>query len=244
MVNLAVAADNLQSIAPPATDSAVQGEEFAILGVPPTVPPPITRKHATKVIVNLEVREVTKRLADGVDYVFWTFGGDVPGRFIRIREGDVVEFHLNNHPDNKMPHNIDLHAVSGPGGGAAASFTAPGHSSQFTFTALNPGLFVYHCATAPVGLHVGNGMYGLILVEPKEGLPPVDREYYVMQGEFYTTGKYGEQGLQGFDLDKAVDEKRLTSCSTARSALWSEKMRWSQKPGKRSAFTWAMADPT
>jgi nitrite reductase (NO-forming) len=181
--------------------------ENAVLTSAPNVPPPLTRKQEAKVIINLEVQEVSKRLADGVEYVFWTFGGDVPGKFIRIREGDEVEFHLNNHQDSKMPHNIDLHAVTGPGGGAASSFTAPGHSSQFSFKALNPGLFVYHCATAPVGMHVGNGMYGLILVEPKEGLPPVDHEYYVMQGEFYTAGKYGEEGLQAFDTDKAVDEK-------------------------------------
>jgi len=190
-----------------AADSEIQGQEIAMLAQAPNVPPPIMRKHATRVIVNLEVREVTKRLADGVDYVFWTFGGDVPGSFIRIREGDLVEFHLNNAPDSKMPHSIDLHAVTGPGGGAAATFTAPGHSSQFSFTALNPGLYVYHCATAPVGMHIANGMYGLILVEPKEGLPPVDREFYVMQGEFYTAGRFGEEGLQPFDLEKAVDER-------------------------------------
>jgi nitrite reductase (NO-forming) len=106
-----------------------------------------------------------------------------------------------------MPHNIDLHAVTGPGGGAASSFTAPGHVSQFSFKAINPGLYVYHCATAPVGMHVGNGMYGLILVEPSEGLPPVDKEYYVMQGDFYTQGKFGEEGLQAFDQGKAEDEK-------------------------------------
>jgi nitrite reductase (NO-forming) len=190
-----------------AADSEIQGQEIAVLAQAPNVPPPILRKYATKVIVNLEVRETTKHLADGVDYVFWTFGGDVPGSFIRIREGDLVEFHLNNAPDSKMPHSIDLHAVTGPGGGAAATFTAPGHSSQFSFTALNPGLYVYHCATAPVGMHIANGMYGLILVEPKEGLPPVDREFYVMQGEFYTAGRFGEEGLQAFDLDKAIDER-------------------------------------
>ncbi|MBS0663823.1 MAG: nitrite reductase, copper-containing [Verrucomicrobia bacterium] len=181
--------------------------EQAILTTPPHVPPPFKRKYSARVVVNLEVREVVKRLADGVEYTFWTYGGTVPGRFIRIREGDVVEFHLNNHPSSKLPHNIDLHAVTGPGGGAASTFTAPGHSSQFTFQALNPGLFVYHCATAPVPMHIGNGMYGLILVEPKEGLPPVDKEYYVMQGEFYTTGKYGEEGLQSFDMAKAIDER-------------------------------------
>ena len=157
--------------------------------------------------MELEVREVVKRMADGVDYLFWTFGGEVPGLFIRVREGDLVEFHLGNHQTSKMPHNIDLHAVTGPGGGAASSFTAPGHKSQFSFKAINPGLYVYHCATAPVGMHVANGMYGLILVEPKEGLPVVDREYYVMQGEFYTKGKFGEERLQPFDMEKAIDEK-------------------------------------
>ena len=189
------------------TDPSVSGEEVAVLTQAPQVPPPIKRSHPTKIIVNLEVKEVVRKLADGVEYLFWTFGGNVPGSFIRIREGDLVEFHLNNHQSNKMPHNIDLHAVTGPGGGAASSFTAPGHSSQFSFKALNPGLYVYHCATAPVGMHVGNGMYGLILVEPKEGLPPVSKEYYVMQGEFYTMGRFGEEGLQIFDQNKAVDEK-------------------------------------
>lgn len=105
-----------------------------------------------------------------------------------------------------MPHNIDLHAVTGPGGGAVSSFTAPGHSSVFAFKALNPGLYVYHCATAPVGMHIANGMYGMILVEPKEGLDPVDREYYVMQGEFYTQGAYGDEGLQPFSMEKALQE--------------------------------------
>ena len=185
----------------------VQGQEEAVLTDAPNVPPPITRTHATKVIVNLEVQEVEKRLADGVTYVFWTFGGSVPGKFIRVREGDSVEFHLSNHQNNKLPHNIDLHAVTGPGGGAASSFTAPGHSSQFSFRVLNPGLYVYHCATAPVGMHVANGMYGLIYVQPKEGLPKVDHEYYVMQGDFYTKGKFGEEGLQPFDMEKAIDEK-------------------------------------
>ncbi|MBI3541949.1 MAG: nitrite reductase, copper-containing [Deltaproteobacteria bacterium] len=185
----------------------IEGQENAILADAPNVPPPITRRHATKVIVNLEVKEVEGRLADGVRYTFWTFGGKVPGKFIRIREGDLVEFHLNNHPDNKMPHNIDLHAVTGQGGGAGASLTAPGHSSVFSFKALNPGLYVYHCATAPVAMHIANGMYGMILVEPADGLPKVDHEYYVMQGDFYTKGPNGQQGLQPFSMEKAIQER-------------------------------------
>lgn len=197
-----LAATNKENIAEPVT-----GEEAAVLTDAPAVPPPITRTHATKLILHLEVKEMEARLADGVSYTFWTFGGKVPGKFMRIREGDVVEFHLDNHPDNKLPHNIDLHAVTGPGGGAASSLTAPGHSSVFSFKALNPGLYVYHCATAPVAMHVANGMYGLILVEPKGGLPKVDHEYYVMQGDFYTSGATGEQGLQPFNMAKAIAEK-------------------------------------
>ncbi|PZP28874.1 MAG: nitrite reductase, copper-containing [Roseateles depolymerans] len=179
----------------------------AVLTSPPHVPPPITRKYPAKVIVELEVVEKEMPISEGVTYTFWTFGGTVPGSFIRVRQGDTVEFHLKNHPSSKMPHNIDLHGVTGPGGGAASSFTAPGHESQFTFKALNEGIYVYHCATAPVGMHVANGMYGLILVEPPDGLPKVDHEYYVMQGDFYTTGKYREKGLQPFDMEKAIDEK-------------------------------------
>ncbi len=178
----------------------------AELTTPPMVPAPISRTKPAKVIVRLEVTEVEKEIAEGVKYTFWTFGGSVPGKFIRIRQNDEVEFHLMNHPDSKNPHNIDLHAVTGPGGGASASFTAPGHETVFNFKALNPGLFVYHCATAPVGMHIANGMYGLILVEPEKGLPPVDKEYYVMQGDFYTKGKFGAPGLQPFDMEKALEE--------------------------------------
>jgi nitrite reductase (NO-forming) len=184
-----------------------QGEPIrAVLTNPPEVPPPVNRKHPAKVIVDLEVKELDMEISEGVKYTFWTFGGTVPGSFIRIRQGDTVEFHLKNHPSSKMPHNIDLHGVTGPGGGASSSFTAPGHETQFTFKALNQGLYIYHCATAPVGMHVANGMYGLILVEPPEGLPPVDKEFYVVQGDFYTVGKYREKGYQPFDMQKAIDE--------------------------------------
>jgi nitrite reductase (NO-forming) len=132
-----------------APNTEIVGQEVAVLTEAPNVPPPITRTNATKVIVNLDVIEKTMRLADGVDYTMWTFGGSMPGRFIRVREGDQVELHLRNDKHSTMPHNIDLHAVTGPGGGAASSLTIPGGESVFTFAALNPGLYVYHCATAP-----------------------------------------------------------------------------------------------
>ncbi len=188
------------------SSNAPVSSQKAVLTDAPLVPPPTKRTKPAKLIVELEVTEVNLPISEGVEYTFWTFGGKVPGKFIRVRQGDTVEFHLMNHPDSRFPHNIDLHAVTGPGGGAASSNTAPGRQTQFTFQALNPGLYVYHCATAPVGEHVANGMYGLILVEPAGGLAPVDREYYVVQSDFYTVGKYREQGHQPFDMVKAIEE--------------------------------------
>ena len=184
----------------------IRGEEKAVLTAAPNVPAPITRDYATKVIVELETIEKKMRLADGVDYTFWTFGGNVPGNFIRVREGDLVEFTLKNHAHSSVPHNIDLHAVTGPGGGAAATLTIPGGDSKFSFRALNPGLYVYHCAVSPVPMHIANGMYGLILVEPQGGLPKVDREFYVMQSEFYA--KPGAAGQpHTLDMERGVDER-------------------------------------
>ena len=197
--------DNAQSKVDASTIK-VTGTMEAELTSPPFVPAPVGDRDAKKLIVNMEILEEEGTMTDGVTCVYWTFGGTVPGSFIRTRVGDEVEFTLSNHPENKLPHNIDLHAVTGPGGGAASSFVAPGHSKTFSFKTLNPGLYVYHCATAPVGMHIANGMYGLILVEPKGGLPKVDKEYYIMQGDFYTKGENGEPGLQTFDMKKAVDE--------------------------------------
>ena len=191
----------------PATDIVAEGEqEMAELTSPPYVPKPVGTRAAKKLKVDLEIIEQEGEIMDGTKYLFWTFGGTVPGSFIRTRVGDEVEFTLKNHQDNKLPHNIDLHAVTGPGGGAAASLVAPGQQRTFSFKCLNPGLYVYHCAQAPVPLHVANGMYGLILVEPEGGLPPVDKEYYVMQGDFYTDGAYGAGGTQAFNQEKALKE--------------------------------------
>ena len=198
--------------AAPATDPADLGPprgapiEEAMLA-PPNVPPPIHRGYPARVIVRLETREVVKEIADGVRYDFWTFNGTVPGPMIRVRQGDTVELHLKNAADSHMAHNIDLHAVMGPGGGAAVSMTPPGHESVFTFKALRAGLYIYHCATPPVPMHIANGMYGLILVEPPQGLPKADREYYVVQGDFYTTGAYHAPGLQTFDMQKLLLEQ-------------------------------------
>lgn len=157
--------------------------------------------------LELETREVTARIADGTAYEFWTFNGQVPGPMLRVRVNDTVELTLRNAGDSSQPHSIDLHAVTGPGGGAVLTQTKPGEAHAFTFKALNPGLYVYHCATPHIPSHVANGMYGLILVEPDGGLPPVDREFYVVQGEIYTDKELGDAGLHGYSLANLFDER-------------------------------------
>lgn len=233
------------------------------------IPPPITRKENTTVVVNLEARQVIAELAPGTTYEYWTYNDTVPGPFIRVKEGDIVEVHLSHihdhmgtHASNDFPatftidafappsaeahgdeedshtanmpmdtmtgsssdahqmsaeeaahnaaghgeHSIDLHAVMGPGGGSTLSKTKPDETTVFQFKAQRAGLFIYHCASQHIPTHIANGMYGMILVEPKEGLRPVDKEFYVMQADMYTTGVFGQKGHQAFDLKKLESE--------------------------------------
>lgn len=154
--------------------------------------------------VFLEAQEIESSLDEDLTYSYWTYSGTVPGPMMRVTEGDTVNIHLKNDSTNLNPHSIDLHAVNGPGGGAVDTEVHPGEEALFTFTAQNPGLYVYHCASPDVAQHVANGMYGMILVEPKEGLPEVDKEFYVVQGEFYSILDRGETGktqLSGEKMD-------------------------------------------
>ena len=173
---------------------------------PDDLPGPLNRSKPDHVQVELQTVEVEGRLADGTSYHYWTFNGKVPGPFIRVRVGDTVDVSLKNSIDSTMIHSVDFHAVTGPGGGAVATQTNPGEETHFTFKALNPGLYVYHCATPMVAHHIANGMYGLILVEPEGGLPPVDREFYVMQGEIYTAEPLNQKGETTFSEEKLLDE--------------------------------------
>lgn len=174
---------------------------------PTDLPPPLTRREPETVRVDLETVEIEARLDANSTYRFWTFNGTVPGPFVRVRVRDTVEVHLRNHKDSWMTHNVDFHAASGPGGGAEATTADPDEERAFRFKALRPGIYVYHCAVPPVALHMANGMYGMILVEPEEGLPPVDREFYVMQGEIYTAEPFGSSGLLNEDYEKLVNER-------------------------------------
>ena len=179
-----------------------------IASAPSNVPPALTTIRGPQVVqLSLETKEVLAELAPGVVFNYWTFNGTVPGPMLRVREGDTVALTLTNHASSLHEHNIDLHAATGPGGGGEATVVAPGESKSIRFRALNPGLYVYHCAVPNMAVHMSHGMYGLILVEPAEGLPAVDREFYVMQGELYTTGSLGRQGLQVFDAGKMLDSQ-------------------------------------
>ena len=173
---------------------------------PTDLPAPLEAREPKTVVINLEAIEVEGQLSDGTTYTYWTFNGAVPAPFFRVRLGDTIEVHMKNATGSIMNHSVDFHAVTGPGGGAAMTQTEPGKETMFSAKAINPGLFVYHCATPMVANHISNGMYGLILVEPEGGLPPVDREFYVMQGEIYTAGKFGEMGFQATDTEKLLSE--------------------------------------
>jgi len=173
---------------------------------PTEIPAPIGQREPQTVRIDLETVEIEGQLADGTTFKYWTFNGKVPGPFYRVRVGDTIEVHLKNLTNSTMPHSVDFHAVTGPGGGATMTQTPPGGETTFTAKALNPGLYVYHCATPMVAQHIANGMYGLILVEPEEGLPPVDREFYVMQGELYTNEAFGSTGHLSENVQALLNE--------------------------------------
>ena len=179
----------------------------SIVRSPADLPAAIGARGAETVRVELETIERMGDLADGTSYRYWTFNGQVPGPFVRVRVGDTVEVSLKNHKDSWMQHNVDFHAVTGPGGGGVATVADPGQSKGFTFKALNPGLYVYHCAVPMAAQHIANGMYGLILVEPEGGLPKVDHEFYVMQGEIYTEEAFGSKGELTESYDKLLNEQ-------------------------------------
>ena len=171
------------------------------------LPPPLKRSSPKTVEINLTASEVVANIAPVISYHYWTFNDTVPGPFLRVRVGDTIKLSLHNDKSSSHDHSIDLHAVTGAGGGAALTEVKPGETKTMQFKTLNSGLFVYHCASGNAPTHIAMGMYGLILVEPEEGLSPVDREFYIMQGELYTKGMLGERGYQDFDGKKMINEQ-------------------------------------
>ena len=174
---------------------------------PADMPGPIAADAPREIVLDLVTTERLGRLADGTNYTFWTFNDTVPGPFLRVRQGDLIHVNMHNDEGSRYAHSVDFHAVTGPGGGAAVTQTAPGETTSFSFTAMNPGIYVYHCATHSHAHHIMQGMYGLILVEPEGGLPAVDHEFYIMQGELYTIERFGSKGELSFDIEKMMDER-------------------------------------
>lgn len=183
-------------------------EKVADIGADPTFVPKPQAPDADGIVrISLTAQEVLGEVSPGIYFNYWTYNKQVPGPMLRIREGDTVELTLTNDPSSLHDHNIDLHAVTGPGGGASVTHVAPGETKTFRWKALNPGLYIYHCAMPNVSTHNSHGQYGMILVDPKEGLTQVDKEFYVMQGELYTMGQLGKKGLVPFDSDALLDGK-------------------------------------
>ncbi|MGQ7793324.1 copper-containing nitrite reductase [Faunimonas sp. B44] len=178
-----------------------------IVRAPTDLPAPLGMRAPETVRIDLETVELDGQLADGTTYTYWTFDHKVPGPLVRVKVGDIVEVRLTNAETSAMMHNVDFHAVTGLHGGGHATLAEPGETKGFTFKALNPGLYVYHCAVPMAASHIANGMYGMILVEPAEGLPPVDREFYVMQGEIYTEEAFGTSGHLTESFDKLMNEQ-------------------------------------
>ena len=181
-------------------------EAVSIVQDPTAVGTPVGKRGPKTLKFTLEAQEVLGVLdaAAKTTYTYWTFNGKVPGPLLRGRVGDTIQITLKNNKNNAMIHNIDLHAVLGQGGGAALTNVAPGEEKSFVFKAVNPGLFVYHCATPVIPQHISSGMYGMILIEPAGGLPKVDKEFYIMQGDMYTDGAGPEKE---FSLDKMMAEQ-------------------------------------
>jgi len=137
---------------------------------------------ATVQHISLTAQEGVQEIASGVKYAVWTFNGTAPGPVIHVKQGDTVEFTLKN--EATIPHSIDFHAAETPWNLNYKSIN-PGETLTFSFKADHPGAFMYHCGTAPALMHIGDGMYGAIIVDPAQPLPAA-KEYVLVQSEFYT----------------------------------------------------------
>lgn len=177
---------------------------------PTDLPPPIRRSKTKTVTVDLYAEEVITEIEEGKKAWVWTFNGTVPGPMIRVMQGDTVVINLTNNLHNEEPHNIDLHASMGPGGGGDVTNVEPGETRTFSFKARRQGAYIYHCAAEGMPWeHVAYGMYGLIMVEPKGGLKKVDKEFYIGQSDWYHDALGNPGHLIPDDVNVLDEEKAL-----------------------------------
>jgi nitrite reductase (NO-forming) len=149
--------------------------------------------------VHMVLKDVTIEIAPGVKYAAWGFEGGAPGPVVHARQGQTVEMTLTNN--GAIPHSIDFHAARiAPN--LAFVDVMPGKSFTFRFKANDPGVFMYHCGTKPVLMHIANGMYGAIVVDPATPLPKADRSYVLVASEWYLSTD-GLDAAAQFDLNKA-----------------------------------------
>jgi nitrite reductase (NO-forming) len=189
-----------------APTAAADPRAVSISQDPAAVPAPIGNRAPQLLKYRMETVELAGKLDDGTTFTYWTFDKKVPGPMLRARVGDTIELTLANAKSSKQIHSIDLHSVTGGHGGGEHTQVGPGQEKTITFKLLNAGLYVYHCATPLVPQHISAGMYGMILVEPEGGMPKVDKEYYVMQGDLYTKHAHGTKTHQEFDTAKMSNE--------------------------------------
>ncbi|OIB58975.1 nitrite reductase, copper-containing [Natrialba sp. SSL1] len=175
---------------------------------PANIPPPVDWDEPRDHDITVECTEHVAEIEPGVTFHFMTFDGQVPGPMIRVREGDTINLTFRVPEESNMhAHNIDFHAVYGPGGGAEHTTLAPGDEEATISAKMDyAGAHIYHCAVPDMDYHISAGMFGGILVEPKDGLPEVDRELYLGQHELYTDGDTGEDGHHSYDYDAGAAE--------------------------------------
>jgi len=206
--NAASSAATMPGMATPVATAGVATQSFA--GIAPANADALAMAHAATpaelapapagdvAAVRLDIRHSTVSIAPGIKYDAWTFGGTVPAPVIHVRQGQLVKVTLHN--SSPMPHSVDFHAAQiAPN--LAFSDVLPGASKTFSFRADVPGVFMYHCGTAPAFMHIANGMYGAIVVEPSN-MPPADKQYVLVSGEWYLNAP-GLHGAASLDLAKA-----------------------------------------
>jgi len=197
---LAIAVTTACGAAAPAATQPTAAPTVPLVKAPHSLYDASTKPAAADKVkeITLTVEHKTMEIAPGIPYETWTFNGTVPGPTLRVRQGDQVKFTLVNN--GTMEHSIDFHAAQ-TAWNVNYQAVKPGAQFTFTWTANYPGVFMYHCGTPPVIAHIANGMYGAIIVDPAEGLPPA-REYALVQSEFYT--KLGNAGTYQYDGAKAM----------------------------------------